>query len=76
MRVIRGGGGQPAPPIVEDSYEPGTVEDAWREYCTAHGRQPYPRDDTYSVFRSGWRRGFGQGSNLAVSTFVHSIEDD
>lgn len=69
MRRIR-----QAEPVVEDSYDPGTVEEAWLEYCEAHGVQPYPRGDLYGVFRSGWRRGFGQGTLMGVSTFVHSAD--
>lgn len=59
-----------SPAVVEDSYEPGDVETAWREYCETHNVAPYPRDDRYQLFRSGWRRGFGQGSLMGVSTFT------
>lgn len=72
MRRVPG----PCPaPVVEDSYEPGTIEEAWRGYCDDHGIAPYPRGEQYNVFRSGWRRGFGQGSLMGVSTFVHSSDD-
>ncbi len=63
------------PRLIEDSYEPGSVEDAWLEYCATRDRSPYPRDETYSVFRSGWRRGFGQGALMGVGTFVHTREE-
>lgn len=62
--------------VIEDSYEPGTLEEAWHEYCEPRGMVPWVRDERYELFRSGWRRGFGQGSVVMGATFVHTAEPD
>jgi hypothetical protein len=63
------------PEIVEDSYEPGQVEHAWREYIATHPSVPQD-GETWLIFRAGWRRGFGQGTYVASTTFVHTREGE
>lgn len=58
--------------IVEDSYEPATLEDAWTEY-----RDTCPTINSpvgYATFRAGYRRGIAQGGLIASTTFVHASE--
>lgn len=58
--------------MVEDSYEPATLDIAWGEYRDAHPEANSPVGR--AAFRAGFRRGIGQGALLASSTFVHGVE--
>ena len=59
--------------MVEDSYEPATLDQAWTEYREANPHRNNP--DGYAAFRAGFRRGVGQGALLTSSTMVHSAHD-
>lgn len=61
-------------PIVEDSYEPATLEDAWTEYRNAHPQNNSPVG--YATFRAGYRRGVAQGAVIASTTFVHAVNKE
>lgn len=61
-------------PIIADSYEPGTLDQAWAEYVAAH-----PTADAelgFVMYRAGYRRGIAQGALMAASTIVHSVPDE
>lgn len=64
---------RPTSRIVEDSYKPAALEDAWSEYRDANPENNHP--ERYQAFRAGYRRGIAQGALLASSTFVHSSPD-
>lgn len=57
----------------EDSYEPGTLEQAWAEYRTENPQHNNP--DGYAAFRAGFRRGVSQGAVLSATTFFHSASE-
>ena len=58
--------------IVEDSFEPGTLDEAWTEYRNAHPENNGPVG--YTTFRAGYRRGVTQGALIASTTFVHAAK--
>lgn len=58
--------------IVEDSYEPGALDEAWTDYRNAHPENRTPVG--YGAFRAGYRRGVAQGAVIASTTFVHAAE--
>lgn len=61
------------PKIIPDSYEPGALDDAWREYRGADPARNNP--DAFQAFRAGYRRGIAQGAVIASGMIVHAGEE-
>ena len=56
----------------ESDYEPAILETAWREFQADHIGPT--TSSGYIAFRAGYRRGFAQGSLMALTTHFHLSE--